>query len=215
MTAPDRMTAAGRVTPQGRGRGRPRAADGGSAARDLLVDAARRRFASDGFDRASLRAIAADAGVDASLIRHYFGDKAGLLVATMQLPVDPAELLRSVIAAGPDGLGSRLVAGFLGAWDVHHEVFSGLIRTTIATADAAPPALDVLRSVVLGSLIDVLEGPDGRLRANLVVAQMIGMAVLRYVLKVQPLASTPAEQVVRQYGPVLQALITPGELGST
>jgi AcrR family transcriptional regulator len=192
-----------------RGRGRPRADDDLPDARDRLLEAARARFASDGFDRASLRAIAADAGVDASLVRHYFGDKNGLLVATMQLPVDPAELLASMVAAGPDGLGTRLVAGFLSAWDVHHEVFSGLIRTTVATADAAPPALDVLRNVVLGSLVDVLDGPDGRLRANLVVAQMIGMALLRYVLRVEPLASAPAEQVVRRYGPVLQALITP------
>ena len=122
--------------------------------------------------------------------------------------MDPAELLRSLIAAGPDGLGTRLVAGFLSAWDVHHEVFSGLVRTTIATTDAAPPALEVLRNVVLGSLMAVLDGPDDRLRANLVVAQMFGMAVLRYVLRLEPLASAPAEQVVRHYGPVLQALIT-------
>ncbi|HEX4727975.1 MAG TPA: helix-turn-helix domain-containing protein, partial [Jatrophihabitans sp.] len=82
-----------------RGRGRPRATDDLPDARDRLIEAARSRFASDGFDRASLRAIAADAGVDASLVRHYFGDKNGLLVATMQLPVDPTELLRKVIAA--------------------------------------------------------------------------------------------------------------------
>jgi len=192
-----------------RGRGRPRADDDLPDARERLLEAARTRFASDGFDRASLRAIAADAGVDASLVRHYFGDKNGLLVATMQLPVDPTEVLRSVIAAGPDGLGPRLIAAFLSAWDIHQEVFSGLIRTTIATADAAPPALDVLRNVVLGSLLDVLDGPDRDLRANLVVAQLLGMALLRYVLRIPPLVSAPAEQVVGQYGPVLQALITP------
>jgi hypothetical protein len=101
------------------------------------------------------------------------------------------------------------VAAFLGAWDVHHEVFAGLIRTTIAAADAAPPALDVLRNVVLGSLLGVLEGPDSELRANLVVAQLIGMAVLRYVLRIPPLTSAPAKQVVEQFGPALQALITP------
>jgi AcrR family transcriptional regulator len=192
-----------------RGRGRPRAADDLPDARERLLVAARARFASDGFDGASLRAIAADAGVDASLVRHYFGDKNGLLVATMQLPVDPTELLRTVIAAGPGGLGARLVAAFLGAWDVHHEVFSGLIRTTIATSDAAPPALEVLRNVVLGSLIEVLDGPDRELRANLVVGQVLGMALLRYVLRIPPLATAPAEQLVRLYGPVLQALITP------
>jgi len=195
--------------PPARGRGRPRATDDQPDARDRLLDAARARFASEGFDRASLRAIAADAGVDASLVRHYFGDKNCLLVATMRLPVDPTEVLRTVIAAGPDWLGPRLVAAFLAAWDVHHEVFAGLIRTTIATAEAAPPALDVLRNVVLGSLLGVLEGPDSELRANLVVAQLLGMALLRYVLRIPPLAAAPADQVVGHYGPGLQALITP------
>lgn len=193
----------------GRGRGRPRADGDQPGARDRLLEAARSRFASDGFDRASLRAIAADAGVDASLVRHHFGDKNGLLVATMRLPVDPTELLRTAIAAGPDGLGARLVATFLGAWDVHHEVFSGLIRTTVATADVAPPALEVLRNVVLGSLIQVLDGPDRELRANLVVGQLLGMALLRYVLRIPPLATAPAAEVVALYGLVLQSLITP------
>lgn len=192
-----------------RGRGRPPTGHGTGETRQRLLEAARSRFASDGFDRASLRAIAADAGVDASLIRHYFDDKSGLLVATMQLPVDPAEVLRSVIAAGPDGLGGRLIAGFLGAWDPHRDVFSGLIRTTIANAEAAPPALDVLRGVVLGSLLAVLDGPDAALRADLVVSQLLGLAVLRYVVRLEPLAGTPAAELADRYGPALQLLITP------
>ena len=80
---------------------------------------------------------------------------------------------------------------FLHAWDGHREVFSGLLRTTLAGADAAPPALDVLRTVVLAALVEVLDGPDARLRADLVVAQIIGMAMLRYLLQVEPLASHP------------------------
>ncbi|MEO6703284.1 MAG: TetR family transcriptional regulator [Jatrophihabitantaceae bacterium] len=193
-----------------RGRGRPRAEQDNGDTRQRLLAAARSRFATDGFDRASLRSIAADAGVDASLIRHYFGDKNGLLVATMQLPVDPVALLRDIVADGPDGLGNRLALGFLQTWDAHHEVFAGLLRTTLASAEAAPPALDVLRSIVLSSLTGVLSGPDAPLRANLVMAQIIGMAMLRYVLRIEPLAASPSELVAARYGPLLQALITPG-----
>ncbi|MDQ1729856.1 MAG: hypothetical protein QOK10_15, partial [Pseudonocardiales bacterium] len=69
-----------------------------------------------------MRSIAADAGVDPGLIRHYFGDKAGLLVATMQLPINPQEILRRVFAAGPDGLGTRIIRTFLTQWDPHRDV---------------------------------------------------------------------------------------------
>jgi AcrR family transcriptional regulator len=196
--------------PAARGRGRPRAGDRTGDTRQQLVDAARRRFAAEGFDRASVRAIAADAGVDASLIRHYFGDKAGLLVATMQLPVNPAEILRSIIAAGPDGLGVRLITGFLTAWDPHREVLASLVRTTFTGAEAVPPALQVVQGVVVSSLREVLTGPDAPLRADLIASQIIGLAMLRYVRPLEPLGSAPPARVVGWYGPAVQRLVDAG-----
>jgi AcrR family transcriptional regulator len=201
---------AGQPAKRARGRGRPRAGDGAENTRQLLVEAARRRFAAEGFDRASVRAIAADAGVDASLIRHYFGDKAGLLVATMQLPVNPAEILRSIIAAGPDGLGPRLIEGFLTAWDPHREVLASLVRTTFTDAEAVPPALQVVQSVVLTSLREVLTGRDVPLRANLIACQILGLAMLRYVRPLEPLGSASPAQVIEWYGPAMQQLVSPG-----
>jgi AcrR family transcriptional regulator len=195
--------------PAARGRGRPRAGDRARDTRQQLVDAARRRFAAEGFDRASVRAIAADAGVDASLIRHYFGDKAGLLVATMKLPVNPPEILRSIIAAGPDGLGTRLINGFLTAWDPHREVLASLVRTTFTGAEAVPPALQVVQGVVVSSLREVLTGPDAPLRADLIASQIIGLAMLRYVRTLEPLGSAPAARVVEWYGPAVQRLVDP------
>ncbi|MFL6160752.1 MAG: TetR family transcriptional regulator [Jatrophihabitantaceae bacterium] len=174
-----------------------------------MIDAGRRRFAEEGFDRASVRAIAADAGVDASLIRHYFGDKAGLLVATMQLPVNPVEILRSIIAAGPDELGPRLIEGFLTAWDPHREVVASLVRTTFADASAVPPALQLVRGVVVTSLREVLTGPAVPLRANLIAAQILGLAMLRYVRPLEPLSSAAPARVIGWYGPALQQLVTP------
>jgi AcrR family transcriptional regulator len=196
--------------PAGRGRGRPRAEHRIGDTRERLIEVARRQFAADGFDRVSVRAIAAEAGVDASLIRHYFGDKGGLLVATMQLPVNPAEILRAIIAAGPDGLGARLVEGFLAAWDPHREVIASLVRTTFGDASAVPPALQVVRGVVVNSLREVLTGRDAALRANLIAGQILGLAMLRYVRPVEPLGSAPRARVVEWYAPALQQLVTPG-----
>ena len=192
-----------------RRRGRPRTEERTADTRQRLIEAGRRRFAVDGFDRASVRAIAAEAGVDPSLIRHYFGDKAGLLVATMQLPVNPVEILRSVIADGPDGLGRRLLDAFLTAWDPHREVIAGLVRTTFGDAAALPPALQVVRGVVIAALRDVLAGRDAGLRADLIAGQLLGLAMFRYVRPVEPLASASRARVIEWYAPALQQLVTP------
>jgi AcrR family transcriptional regulator len=186
-----------------RRRGRPRAEERAGDTRERLIAVARRRFAADGFDRASLRGIAAEAGVDAALIRHYFGDKTGLLVASMQLPIDPVETLRAVIAAGPDGLGQRLVAAFLAAWDPHREVIAGLVRTRFSDASA-------LRGVLVASLRGVLAGKDTGLRAELIAGQLLGLAMLRYVRPLEPLASASPARVIEWYAPAVQRLVMPG-----
>lgn len=154
-----------------------------------------------------MRAIAAEAGVDASLISHYFGDKSQLLVATMQLPINPIEKIASVVEDGPDGMAERLLRTFLEAWDPHREVFSALIRTTLGSGDGQAPMLQLARNILITSLVGVLEGDDRELRASLIASQLIGMATMRYVVALDPLAITPVEDVVRLYAPTMQRLI--------
>ena len=190
-----------------RGPGRPR----GSSAqetRERLITVARSHFAKSGFAGASLRAIGAEAGVDASLIRYHFGDKSGLLVATMELPVNPAEILQKVIAQGPEGMGERLVRAFLTSWDPHAEVFSAMIRTALTSGDPQQaPGLQVAQQIVIAALRQVLDGDDRLLRAELIAAQIIGMALLRYVVQLAPLASASIDEVVAIYGPAIQAAV--------
>jgi len=190
-----------------RGPGRPR----GSSAqetRERLITVARSHFAKSGFAGASLRAIGAEAGVDASLIRYHFGDKSGLLLATMELPVNPAEILQKVIAQGPEGMGERLVRAFLTSWDPHAEVFSAMIRTALTSGDPQQaPGLQVAQQIVIAALRQVLDGDDRLLRAELIAAQIIGMALLRYVVQLAPLASASIDEVVAIYGPAIQAAV--------
>jgi AcrR family transcriptional regulator len=194
------------VTETRRTRGRPRSGDT-SDRRTAILDAARSQFAAKGFGGASLRAIAAEAGVDVSLISHYFGDKSRLLVATMQLPVDPIEKIASVVEGGPDGMAVRLLSTFLGAWDPHREVFSALVRNTFGAGDGQAPMLQLARNVLITSLLDALEGEDRELRASLIAGQLIGMATMRYVVGIEPLASASVDEVVRLYAPALQRII--------
>jgi AcrR family transcriptional regulator len=191
-----------------RTRGRPPAGDAADR-RAAILDAARAQFAAQGFGGTSMRSIAREAGVDVSLISHYFGDKSGLLVATMELPVNPIEKIASVIEDGPDGMAERLLQTFLGAWDPHRDIFSSMVRTTLGSGDSQAPMLQLAREVLIGSLLKVLEGDDRELRASLIASQLIGMATLRYVVRIPPLADASIDDVVRLYAPGMQLLIGP------
>lgn len=189
-----------------RGRGRP---TDDVDRRAAILDAARRRFAESGFAATSMRTVARDAGVDPRLITHYFGSKEQLLVATLELPINPLEKLTAVAAGGPDGFAERLLRTFLGAWDEHRDTFSTLIRSTLAGGGDHPPVIELAQNVVVTTLQDVMDGDDRELRATLVASQLIGMAIARYVARLEPIASAGAEEIARRYAPSLQRLITP------
>jgi AcrR family transcriptional regulator len=197
------------MTTSGRSRGRPPRGDGEDR-RTVILDVARRQFAAKGYRATSLRAIAAEAGVDVSLIGHYFGGKTPLLVATMELPIDPVEKISAVMAAGLDGLAVRLLTTFLESWDPHREVFSSLVRTTLSSDDAQAPMLHIARDVLVAGLADVLEGDDRELRASVVASQLIGMATMRYVVHLEPLAETPVDEVVHLLAPAMQRVVDGG-----
>lgn len=198
------------MTPvEGRGRGRP----SGSAnqdTRERILAVAREHLAAKGFAGSSMRGIARDAGVDPSLISHYFGDKAGLLVATMELPINPLEKIETVFDGALEDMGTRLIHTFLDSWDPHRDVFSALIRTTMSSPDPeAAPILQVVRNVIVTRLRDRIGGDDAELRATLIASQLIGMATLRYVVRLEPIVDASAKTVARLYGPALQQLMTP------
>jgi AcrR family transcriptional regulator len=186
--------------------------------REVILAAAREVFAERGYDGASIRAIATGAGVDPALVHHYFGTKEQLFTATVQAPIDPAELIPKIVAGGTvDTLGQRLVETFLSVWEhpVSGPAFEALLRGAMANRISARLmreffAVQVLRRALrnLGTIIDPAEIP---LRANLVASQLFGLATIRYVLKFEPLASTARETVIAAVAPNLQRYLT-GEL---
>ncbi|RLV56134.1 TetR/AcrR family transcriptional regulator [Aeromicrobium phragmitis] len=188
-----------------RRRGRPRSGESVDR-RAAILEAARRRFAARGFAGTTVRAIADDAGVDPSLVAHYFGNKQQLLVASLELPVDPISKLAGVVQDGVDGLGERLVRTFVTSWDPHREVIATMIRDAMAGNDTHSPITMVARSVLIATVTGVLDGPDRDVRADLIASQVIGLATLRYVVAVEPLASAPVDDVVRWYAPAIQAV---------
>jgi len=173
---------------------------------DALLEAARRLFAERGYEGASLRAIAAAAGVDAALVAHFFGSKADLLAAAVDWPFDPDAALARLLARGPDHVGEALSELFLRVWDDERQ--RNPLLTLLRAATTEPRAATLLHEFVcarlLGPLLAELGSDQPELRSDLVTAQLSGLALTRYLLRFEPIASTPAEQLIPRVAPTLQ-----------
>jgi AcrR family transcriptional regulator len=187
---------------------------GGSGAREAILAAARAAFAEGGFDRTTVRGVARAAEVDAALVHHYFGTKEHLFVAAMELPVDPSVVIPRLLAEGTEGLGERLVGMFLTVWDTPGAAspFLAMIRGAVTHEGAAAMLREFLTTAVLGRLVAALDVDDGPRRAALVASQLVGFAMVRYVLRLEPLASAPPSELVGPLGATLQRYLT-GPLG--
>lgn len=177
--------------------------------RAFILQAAKGEFATKGFDRATLRSIAAAAGVDAALVHHYFGSKDDLLLSALEVPFDPREVIPELAAGGADGLGVRIAETFVSIWDTEEQRLPlvALIRTSVSSEAASALLRDGLVRMILEPIAAAIDSPDAQLRAQFVASQLLGLAVARYVLRLEPLASTPAETVVAVVAATLQRYI--------
>jgi AcrR family transcriptional regulator len=176
-----------------------------------VLAAARAAFAERGYDGASIRAIAAAADVDPALVHHYFGTKDKLFLAAVEAPADPEELLPEVLAGGRAELGVNVVRVLLRVWDgPTRPAGLALVRSAVGNEWGARMLREFLVSQVLRRVIGTLDVPpeEGAARGALVASQLIGVVMARYVLRVEPLASAPAEQVVAAVGPAVQRYLT-------
>ncbi len=177
-----------------------------SGTREAIAAAAEQRFAAVGYDRASLRSIAAAAGVDQKLIAHFFGSKQQLFVAVVGLPINPAEVVPAILAGGREGLTDR-IAGVLTELLEEPEVhlrLTGVVRAAASEPDVARMMREFLTREVFEPLAQRLGSDDAQLRANLVGSQIVGLVMARYVVGLEPLASTPAREVAAAVAPTIE-----------
>jgi AcrR family transcriptional regulator len=184
---------------------------GNQDTREAILAAARKAFTERGYDKASIRQIATLAEVDPALVHHYFGSKDKLFLATMEAPIDPGEVIPQVFAAGTDGVGERLVRMVLTVWDspaggsivallrsaLSHDYSARMLREFVTS--------QILRRIVQHLDIDPKEAP---LRSTLAASQLVGLAMTRYIVKIEPIASTPREVLVSAIGPTIQRYLT-------
>ena len=189
---------------------------GESGTRERIADAARRLFAERGFDRTSVRAVAAEAGVDPALVHHYFGTKQRLFIEAVDFPIDAVSALETLSIGDVDDAGERLVRFALRLWDDPAVLprLLGVLRSAVTDEDAAKLLGVLFTRQGPVQLVRVLGSDQPDLRAELVGTQLVGLAVARHVLRVEPLASADHETIVAAVGPTMQRYLT-GDLGRT
>ena len=183
---------------------------GGTNTRQEILTAAGELFAERGFERTTMRAVAARADVDPALIHHYFGNKNGLLAAALALPVDPAAVLAG-LDEDPEHAGEAVVRRVIGVWEADQETrrrMLALIRVGLSHEDAAGALRDLLGRTILTSLTRVVAADHRSLRAALVGTQMGGLLLGRYVLGIPAVRDATPEQLAVAIGPVVQHYLT-------
>jgi AcrR family transcriptional regulator len=180
---------------------RPRRSD---TTRTAILAAARERFAADGYERATIRAIAADARIDPAMVMRYYGNKAGLFAAAAEFDLR----LPDVTAMPHTEVGTRIVGHFLNRWE-EDETLMALLRAAV-TNQAAEERLQTIFAEQVAPAVAALavDPAQAATRAGLLGTQMLGMALCRYVLKLPPIVTMTRADIIDWLAPTVQRYLT-------
>ena len=148
--------------------------------------------------------------MDPALVHHYFGTKDQLFLSAVRAPFDPATVLPTVLAGGLDGIGERLVRTLLTVWDSPvGATAAAFVRSAVSNELIAKMMREFIVNRVLRRVMKELDlaPAEGPMRANLVATQVAGLIMVRYIIKVEPLASASPETIVALIGPTVQRYI--------
>jgi AcrR family transcriptional regulator len=191
-------------------RKRPGRPPGASDTRDRILASARELFARNGIDKTSIRAIAADAGVDPALVHHYFGTKTQLFAAAIHIPIDPMQVIGPLQQVPVEEIGFLLPSLLLPLWD--SELGKGFIATlrSILAGNDVSLVRSFLQEVIAAEVGTRVDNPpgSGRIRVQFVASQLVGVVMARYILELDPFKSLPVDQIAETIGPNLQRYLT-------
>lgn len=194
------------TTRRGRRQGEP-------VSRDAVLAAAKQRFATEGFEKTTLRAIAKDAHVDPSMVLYLFGSKEALFRESLRLILDPDVLAAALTGDADDDpdIGTRLVRTYLRIWETPDSAASmrAMLQSATSNSDAHDAFRGFVQNYVLTAVSEALGGAeDAPLRAMLAASQLVGTAMLRYIIEVPPLATLSADEVVALIAPTVTRYLT-------
>lgn len=181
--------------------------------RDAVLAAAKKRFATQGYDKTTLRAIARDCRVDPAMVLYLFGSKADLFRESLNVIVAPG-VLAAAVAGGPDDdpdIGVRMARAYLRIWQSPESgpTMVAMLQSATSNSDAHEAFRGFMQNYVLAAVSGELGGGEqARLRALLAASQLVGTAILRFVMKIDPLATLPDDDLVRLLAPTVTRYLT-------
>jgi AcrR family transcriptional regulator len=186
---------------------------GEPVSRGVVLAAAKQRFATEGYEKTTLRAIARDAHVDPSMVLYLFGSKEELFRESLRLILDPDVLVAALTGEADDDpdIGTRMVRTYLRIWETPDTAASmrAMLQSATSNTDANDAFRGFMQNYVLTAVSGVLGGGEqARLRAMLAASSLVGTAMLRYIIQVPPLAALSADEVVRLVAPTVTRYLT-------
>jgi AcrR family transcriptional regulator len=180
---------------------------GTSTAKADILTAARELFATDGYDRTTVRAIAQRAGVDVALVSYYYDNKRGLFASAMSIPVDPGEVIERAVNGPREGAGERLISAFLRLWE--EEPTAAAAQTLIRSVAVDPAAAKAFGEFASNEMMPILARSMGVSTdtGRVVASTVLGLAFLRYVVGAPMITGQSIDQLVAVYGPAIQHLV--------
>lgn len=179
--------------------------------REAVLDAAKVAFRSRGYMRTTMKGVAAAAGVAPEVVTNYYNSKDKLFDAVVRLPFDPIGSIPALVAPGVDGLGERLTRVTLDTFKdpEAREDLLALAKAGVSSGKAVAGMRSMIEAGIVDRLAGVIGVPDARLRANLITSYLLGIAVSRYIVRMEPLASLSDDDVVKLVSPTVQGWLTP------
>ncbi len=184
---------------------------GNSGTREAILRAARRVFSERSYGTAKMRDIASEAEVNTALIHHFFENKEGVFMAAIQDVYQVSSVIDQVVLPGPrEELGARFLSGYLSLWQdpVTREQMLMVVRSAVSNDEAGHLMASFIRDNVLGPVVGAIDTTHPELRATLISSQFVGIAVVRYIIKIEPLASMDCQRLIDIFAPTIQWYLT-------
>lgn len=185
---------------------------GDTDTREEILAAARTAFGEVGYDRATIRQIASAAGVDPALVHHYFGPKADLYAAAIDMPISPRDVADAIVGDGIEEAGERLTRLFFSVWERSEarEPLLAMMRGALGGSTQGVTAFrQFIEHELLARVAPHIDAPDRKLRMTAAASHLVGVAIARYVIGIEPIASADPEDLVMLIAPRVQSYLTP------
>ncbi|RSD10513.1 TetR/AcrR family transcriptional regulator [Amycolatopsis eburnea] len=181
----------------------------GAESKQRILRTARELFGRHGYRGTTVRAIATAAEVDPAMVFYFFGTKQGLFAAAIEMSGAVPPAIESIFTGGLDGMGDRIVRTLLENLDKSDRTPLVMLTRSAPTDEQSEALLrEFIDREITGRLAAMLDAPDAALRAGMVNVQILGLAVARYIVRIEPIASASVDELAGSFGPLVQRCLT-------